>query len=131
MSTDAKVQRLIRLRSVTTREWYADRELRPRLVADAKEQDTNLTEIVLIILAKRLGYTYAPNGRRTEPSSNEEIIKLDVPLELDRLVGAAYPDLSRPKAMIRILSAHYGLGLPVPRKQTRRRRAAVAPSPSA
>lgn len=126
MTTEAKVQRLIRLRSVTTREWYADRELRPRLVADANEQDTNLTEIVLMILAKRLGYSYAPNGRRTEPSSNEEIIKLDVPLELDRLVGGAYPDLTRPKAMIRILSSHYGLGLPVPRKQVRRRRAAAA-----
>lgn len=126
MTTDAKVQRLVRLRSVTTREWYASPELRPRLVADANEQGTNLTEIVLMILAKRLGYTYAPNGRRTEPGASEEIVKLDVPLELDRLVGAAYPDVSRPKAIIRLLSAHYGLGIPVPKQRARRRRRSAA-----
>jgi hypothetical protein len=120
------VQRFVRLRSATTREWYCSPELRPRLVADAKAQDTNLTEMALQILAKRLKYTYAPNGRRTEPGSAEEILNLRVPVGLDDLIAAAYPRLSRPKAIIRILSTHYGLGLPVPKKQTRRRRSVAA-----
>lgn len=126
MTTDGTVQRYVRLRSLTTREWFCDPELRPRLVADAKAQDTNLTEIVLEILAKRVGYKYAPNGRKTEPGANEEILNLAVPVELDRLLTTAYPDLSPPRRIIRVLSAHYGLGIPVPRKQTRRRRRPAA-----
>jgi hypothetical protein len=126
MTDDQYEQRFVRLRSATTREWYCDPELRPRLVADAKAQDTNLTEMALMILAKRLGYTYAPNGRRTEPGAKEENLNLRVPRALDDLIIAAYPRLSVPKAIIRILSTHYGLGLPVPRKQTRTRRPAAA-----
>jgi hypothetical protein len=122
MTTDQYVQRFVRLRSATTREWYCAPELRPRLVADAKAQDTNLTEMAMQILSKRLGYVYAPNGRRTEPGKAEEILNLRVPVDLDDLIAAAYPRLTRPKAIIRILSTHYGLGLPVPRKQTRSRR---------
>jgi hypothetical protein len=126
MTTDEYVQRFVRLRSATTREWYCDPELRPRLVADAKARDTNLTEMAIEILSKRLGYTYAPNGRRTEPGASEEILNLRVPVGLDDLIAGAFPRLSRPKAIIRILSTHYGLGLPVPKKQTRRRRRSPA-----
>jgi hypothetical protein len=125
MTTEQYEQRFVRLRSATTREWYCDPALRARLVADANAQETNLTEIALQILAKRLGYSYAPNGRRTSPGANEEILNLRVPLALDDLIGQAYPRLSRPKAIIRILSTHYGLALPVPKKQKRRRRAAA------
>lgn len=125
MTTEQYEQRFVRLRSATTREWYCDPGLRARLVADANEQETNLTEVAIQILAKRLGYTYAPNGRRTTPGKSEEILNLRIPLELDDLIGTAFPRLSRPKAIIRILSTHYGLGLPVPKKQARRRRAAA------
>lgn len=125
MSTEQYVQRFVRLRSATTRDWYCDPQLRARLVADAQAQDTNLTEVVLQILAKRMKYAYAPNGRKTAPGDAEENLNLRVPVALDDLIGASFPRISRPKAIIRVLSTHYGLGIPVPKKQTRRRRAAA------
>jgi hypothetical protein len=127
MSRAGYTQRFVRLRSDKDGEWFADPELRPRLVADAKEQNTNLTEIVLQILAKRVGYAYAPNGRKTEPGSKEEIINVSVPDELDALVTTTYPQINSPSTrMIRVLSAYYGLPVPIKKKQTRHRRKPAA-----
>jgi hypothetical protein len=127
MSRPGYVQRFVRLRSDTTQEWFASPDLRPRLVADAKAENTNLTEMVLQILSKRVGYTYAPNGRKTEPGGAEEVLNLSVPVELDALLTTTYPQISSASArIIRVLSAYYGLAVPIKQKQTRRRRKPAA-----
>jgi hypothetical protein len=127
MSRPGYVQRFVRLRSDKDGEWFASPELRPRLVADAKAENANLTEIVLQILAKRVGYAYAPNGRKTEPGDNEEVLNISVPVELDALVTTTYPQISSASTrIIRVLSAYYGLPVPIKKKQTRHRRKPAA-----
>ena len=72
-------QAFVRLKSNTSGEWLADPELRPRLVEDALEQGTNLTEIALQILSERYRVPIEANGRRTEPDPEDEVLNLRIP----------------------------------------------------
>lgn len=86
MSNQDYQQAFVRLRSKTTGEWLASEDLRPLMVADAIEQQTNLTEIALRILAERYGIKHKPNGRRTNPGTDEAVLNLRVPGKLARAI---------------------------------------------
>lgn len=107
-------QAFIRLRSHTTGEWFVHPELRPRLVADADAQGSNLTQVAVRILSERYGVPYAENGRRTSPKQDDVILNLRLPAKLAAKIGAAaaqrgakYQDAIRAD-----LCAHYGLEVP-------------------
>lgn len=107
-------QAFVRLRSHTTGEWLVPEELRPKLVADAEAAGSNLTEVVLQILAARYRVAYEPNGRRTAPSKNGEELNLRLPWPLKTAIGAsANENGTTLQDEIRAsLSAHYGLQMP-------------------
>lgn len=119
-------QAFVRLRS-TTGEWIAPPELREKLVADAEEQDSNLTEVVIAILAGRYRVTFAPIGRRTAPNPTGEELNLRLPWDLKTAIGAAanVQGHSLQRQIIGELCAHYGLELPerLEKRRTRTRRA--------
>lgn len=109
-------------------EWLAPPELRPKLVADAQDQNTNMTEIAIGILSRRYGVPTMPNGRRTHPKSADDIILLRIPQELAAAIGAA-ANAAVPRRTINdeiraALCAHYGLRF-VKVKRPRRARAAA------
>lgn len=108
------VQRFVRLRSHTTSEWLASPELRPRLVETAEAQASNLTEVVIGILARTYKVPFEPTGRRTAPADNGEELNLRLPSRLDRAIGmaAARNGRSVPDEIRAALCAHYGLALP-------------------
>jgi hypothetical protein len=108
------VQRFVRLRSHTTSQWLAAPELRPRLVEAAEEQGSNLTEVVIGILATTYKVPFEPNGRRTAPADNGEELNLRLPVRLDRSIGiaAARNGRSVPDEIRAALCEHYGLRIP-------------------
>lgn len=121
-------QTFVRLRSHTTGEWFVPPELRPRLVADAEAQDTNLTELVIQILAKRFKVPFEATGRKTAPSKNGEELNLRLPMALYKAIAvsaAAHPH-SVQREILGALCANYSLALPAPPKRTRKRRARAA-----
>ena len=113
----------IRLRSLTTREWLAPSDLRPRLAADAEERGSNLTEIVLEILSAHYKVPFEPSGRKAKPSGDAEELNLRLPMNLYRAIAVSasrYPRTVQ-REILSTLCAHYGLRLtkPLPRKRRR------------
>lgn len=116
-------QTFVRLRSPSTGEWMAHPDLREKLAEDAREQGTNLTAVVVAILARRYGINCDLSVRETTPSSSPEWLNLRLPknlrtaLELARISNGqrSYQDELRGA-----LCAHYGLRIPA--RQPRRRR---------
>lgn len=104
-------QTFIRLRSHTTGEWLVSPELRPRLVEDAEEAGTNLTDVVLQILAKRYKVPIEPTGRKTTPAKDGEELNLRLPLPLKTAIGAKanVAGHSLQRQILDDLSAHYKL----------------------
>lgn len=113
----------MRLRSKKDGAWFVAPDLRAHLVADAKAQNTNMTDVALAILHKRYDLAYAANGRATEPRDDDavDLIRLRVPLPLYNALigtyGVKYVDGIRA-----LLCAHYGLRVPAKPTRTRRRR---------
>lgn len=110
----------IRLRSKKDGAWFVAPELRPRLVAEAAEQGTNMTEVALAILHRRFGLTYVPTGRVTDPRPDEDIIRLRLPQPLYQALAGSYGP-KYVEAIRQILCAHYGLRIPEKPKRTRQR----------
>lgn len=120
-------QAYVRLRSLTTGAWLVHPELRPRLVADALRQETNLTEVAAQILADRYKVPYTPKSRRTSPRIEENFINMRLPDKLWASIGVAASRAGR-KDMDEVrytLCAHYGLRVPPPPKYKRRARTAA------
>lgn len=117
----------IRLRSITTGEWLAPPELREKLVADAQDHGTNLTEVAVVILARSLKVPYEPVGRKANPGLDSDVLKLNIPADLDQALrfSAAGANLTRQRAALTLLCAHYGLRMVAPVKRGRRRRVAA------
>lgn len=110
----------VRLRSKKDGAWFVHPDLRPRLVEDAKDQGSNMTDVALGILHKRYGLTFVPNGRVTDPRPEDDIIRLRLPqplyTALVRSHGVKYVEAIR-----QILCAHYALRIPAKPRRTRNR----------
>lgn len=109
-------QAFIRLRSKATEAWFVHPDLRARLVADAEAQGSNLSDVAIKILADLHGVAYVPNGRKTAPREDTDILNLRLPRPLYAAIArAALPRFgSKYQDAIRAdLCAHYGLSLPV------------------
>lgn len=104
----------LRLRSQRSQAWLVDPGLRPRLVADALAQDTNLTEVAVGILAGRYGVAYIPQRRKTFPRVNDEVINMRLPGKLwTAIQRAAIRSRREPMDEVRFaLSDHYGFAFP-------------------
>jgi hypothetical protein len=128
MSEDGFFQAFVRLRSHSTGEWLVPPELRPKLVADAEAKGSNLTEVVLGILAAHYKVPFEPAGRKTKPSRNGEELNLRLPMRLYRAIAmsaARYPRTVQ-REILATLCTHYGLRLTKPPPRRRRRRGARA-----
>lgn len=114
MAQDGYHQTFIRLRSHTTGEWLTHKDLRPRLVKEATQTETNLTEVVLRILAERYGVPYEPTGRKTAPAKNGEELNLRLPLPLKTAIGAEANVIghSLQRQILADLCDHYELAMP-------------------
>lgn len=118
---------MIRLRSTTDGAWFVHPDLRPRLVADATTQGSNLTELVNAILAKRLSARYSPTDRTRDQNDSDNVDVLSIRLamsvyaKLAARYGAKYVEGIRHE-----LCGHYGLEIPARPRRTRRRPAAAA-----
>lgn len=106
----------VRLVSRPSGEWVAPPELRPRIVADAEADGSNLTDVVNAILAKKYRVDYEPSGRKTAASPDGKELNLRMPMTLKTAVHhAAIENGHTLQDEIRIaLSDHYGLQMPVP-----------------
>lgn len=118
----------VRLRSKTPPyQWFVHPDLLGRMVADAEERGTNLTDLALQILCSHFKVPYTPVLRRSKPTADKDVLNFGAPAALTRALAATYPRKEM-DGVRRILCAHYGLGIPVKVKQrrTRRPRAAAA-----
>lgn len=104
-------QAFVRLKSKTTGDWFVAPELRARLVADAQEQGTNLTEVAVGILCRRYSVAYEPNGRRANPKADDGVLNLRLPVRLYRAIKAS-TDGPYQDAIRAALCEHYGLSVP-------------------
>lgn len=120
---------MVRLRSQGPgQEWIVPAELRPKLVADAEEKGTNMTDVALAILATRFKIPYEANGRKSTPKADDDLMILRLPWNLFQVISAtatsrrwSYVDEIRST-----LCAHYGLRYAGRPKHSRVRRAAAA-----
>lgn len=119
-------QTYVALRSRKTQEWFVHPDLRTRMVADAQERGTSLTDLTVLILCEHFKVPYTPNVRKSQPEDDKGYLMLRLPVELERAIGAVYPR-GTAEAIRITLSAHYDLDMPAKVKQTRTR----APRPAA
>lgn len=118
----------VRLRSKTPPyTWFVSPDLLPRMVADADERGTNLTDLSLTILCGHFQVPYTPTLRKSKPTAEKDVLNFGAPPALMRALAAAYPRKEM-DGVRRVLSAHYGLPIPpkVMQRRTRRPRAAAA-----
>lgn len=127
MSEDTEhFQTFVRLQSRPTGEWLVDPKLRPKLVAFAEEQESNLTDVVIAILGRRYGVAVAPNGRRTAPDKDAVELNLRLPMPLYQAIAQAAVTHPRsvPDEIRAALCDECGLPVPEPVKRGRQRAAA-------
>ena len=120
----------IRLRSKTTGDWFVHPDLRDRLIADAAEQDTNMSDQIIRILSERYKVPYEPGGRTTNPGDDNDVINLGsaVSHRLERTIKMAAARRQSGTWIDQIredLCAYYGLAVPPKPKYTRRARNAA------
>lgn len=107
----------VRLCSDTNGHWFAHPDLRPMLVADAKEQETSMTEVVLQILCDKLKLKYVPSGRRADPQPHEKLLNLRLPWKVFIKLDAKVPGENYQDTLRRILCEHYDLPWGGPSRQ--------------
>jgi hypothetical protein len=112
----------VRLRSPVTGEWLAHPDLRRKLVEEAEEKGSNLTDVAIEILSRRCNVKFVPNGRKTSPSPDARELNLGrVSDDLWRALAVAGTG-SRQDAARTMLCQHYGLRAMPPVKRGRRAR---------
>lgn len=93
--------------------WLVHPDLRARMIAEAHEHSTNLTDLATKILSERYGVAYEPNVRRSSPAvGSEDQMNFRFSDELKRaiIVGAAPTGMVQ---AIRVaLCEHYNLPMP-------------------
>lgn len=119
------VDAFVRLRSKTTGEWFVHPDLRPRLVADAREQGTNMTEVAVKILCSEYGTPYAGSARKTAPRTADDKIVLRLPDDLDAAIRLRHGRHAM-DGLRASLCSFYGLTVPVRGPRVRRPNAAAA-----
>lgn len=119
MAAKGKKIAWVRLRSETTRQWFAHPDLRDRMIADAEEKGTNLTDLANRILCDRFNVAYSPNPRKSKPSSDPDILNFGISPELKRVITMNYDPWQDGVRLV--LCSHYGLRVPAKVKQTRKR----------
>ncbi|MFL5313063.1 MAG: hypothetical protein ACJ79H_21735 [Myxococcales bacterium] len=127
--SDQHIQAFVRLRSGSSGELLVPAELRQRLAEDAKDRGTNLTEVVVSILAKRYGVECEVDQRDTKPSKSGDWLNLRLPLPLYQALELARIGSGRRSYQDELrgaLCVHYGLRMPA--KPPRRRRSRIAPA---
>lgn len=120
---NANQQSFIRLRSKTSGEWFAHPDLRRHLVEDAREQNSNMTEIAIRILCEHFGIDYEPGGRRATARPEADVLNLNLPPEVRAALKRTYDPYT--DGAREILCLHYGLEPPI---RARRNDAGLAPS---
>lgn len=112
---DEYKQVLLRTRSTVSDEWLAPPELRPRLVEIAAERESNMTDVVIELLSEHYGVAYDLTGRRSVPGPDPGVITLRLPVTLHRAAaraaGSAYPQISIPQEVTRVLCERLGIAL--------------------
>jgi hypothetical protein len=99
--------------------WLVHPDLRDRMIEDAREKGTSLSDLANLILAAHFGVRYEPTNRRSQPREViGEQFKLHLPPDLERVLAAAYPGKSA-DGIRYVLCAHYGLRVPPKPKLTR------------
>lgn len=118
----------VRLRSTTTGEDFAPPELRERIVADVEAQESNMSAVVVSILAKRYKVDYEPKVRRAHPSPGQSELDLNLPVDLDRAItiSAAEHGWNRQDEVLSALCDHYDLEFTKGRKRQGPRRMPAA-----
>jgi hypothetical protein len=112
---DEYKQVLLRTRSTVSEEWLAPPDLRPRLVALAADRGSNMTDVVIELLSEHYGIEYDLTGRRSVPGPDPGVITLRIPVSLHRAAaqraGSAYPQISIPQEVTRVLCERLGIAL--------------------
>jgi hypothetical protein len=104
---------IIRLRSRTGGYWFVDPSLRDRLVEDARDRGTSISDVILTILAKRVGVPYVPTGRAADQNTDAAQITVRIPMPILHGLRALSASPRGMQNVIReTLSAHYGLRVP-------------------
>lgn len=102
----------IRLRSKTPpHEWLVHPDLMPRMIQDATERETNLSDLALQIVCARLGVAYTPVPRRSNPDPGKDEFSFGAFPALTAALARAYPK-GRIDGVRQILSQHYSLPVP-------------------
>lgn len=99
--------------------WKVHPDLRARMIQDATELDTSLSDLVLRILSRSLGVAYKPSARKSAPRDDKTQLGFTIPGDLDSVLGARYAN--RADGIREILCKHYGLAMPVKPRFTRNR----------
>ncbi len=101
----------IRLRGQDGR-WWVDPQLRPKLVEEAREKNTSMTEVVVMIFCNFLKIQHVPSGRRADPKPDEELLNLRIPRHVWKALDAerAKQGVDSPYDFARtVLCKHYKL----------------------
>lgn len=121
MAAKGSATAFVRLRSKTTGAWLVHPDLRPRLVAEAAEKQTNLTDLILTILCSHFNVRYETKQRTSQPQQDADVLLFGMPPELERAISLAYP-VHRLDGVRYALCSYFGLRVPAKAKQTRQRR---------
>ncbi len=127
MAAKGTTQAFVRLRSKTTGAWLAHPDLRPRLVAEAAEKNTNLNDLILTILSAHFNVPHEPSTKSSSPKEDNDVLLFGLPPALARAVALSYPN-HKMDGIRYVLCAYFGLRVPPKVKQTRRPRSAPAPA---
>lgn len=119
----------LRLRSKTEPyEWLVHPDLIGKLADDAREKETNLSDVACRILCAHFSVDYTPKPKKmpaTAVNLEKDVLNFGAPPALLAAVGRAYPRKAM-DAIRFVLCAHYGLRIPARPKKTRARRARAA-----
>lgn len=119
-------QHFIRLRSRDDGTWLVHPDLKSKIVADAVDQGSNMTEVCQAILAEAYGVPFEPSGRKAVASPDGYEFRIYLPADLSRKIAtASIRRYGRPRPVEEIrfaLHAHYGLRPPGPIVRPRARR---------
>lgn len=116
----------ITFRSKTDGAWLVHPDLRGKIVDDAREKGTNVSDIVSQIMAKDTGTPYTPVIRRSAADPDAGVFVVDFPDGLEDIIKQKYATIGWQNGIRLALSKHYGLGMPPKVKRARKRRSASA-----
>lgn len=112
MSRNGKTHEVyVRLRSRTTGQPLTSTELRPRLVADARDRGTNVTAVIVEILAAHYRMNVKPiSAKATNAAEDVSEFPVFLPVALAQKIRSSLKlGETMQRRITGILCAHYGL----------------------